>query len=453
MEYSVEEFVSFCDQMQIANESILTDVKIFLGSAMKNIIQKIRKLMKNISMNLSKYKHSKVPKQMNHDLESVLKDAQPRTEINFNIIDMYYDKVAKKKKDKVDGGNFGIRGISTMNPMTRGTSLGDQMVKSTADITDRMKIAKNSIAYKRLKKNEYDKSQMELVPLNSISEDLDETEKTLNEFEHKLVKLDEADKALKDSGSGGGELRKKMEVFCNSVVRYCKFRINLLLEYFLHLVGPLSKKEKGESVTKLDTMTTKNDTNFKRTLPKVIRPSREEFKKAAEAYKMCKEAETYTDYKKSYETLISVLKCGRCIIQSLTFEHVSGTITGIFVSDNPDKLKVLKSQELFHVSDTEGLTKLDGRWKTKLNCLYPTPRIYFHLTFPVNRNGNDFGANKSDKIVYRVVNNPRIVYTDSELGRTAVYVQTEGSIEVEQVDYNEWKMNKEKSLGMTNEEE
>lgn len=86
--------------------------------------------------------------------------------------------------------------------------------------------------------------------------------------------------------------------------------------------------------------------------------------------------------------------------------------------------------KLYHTSETRGLTRLNGRFRSKDGVYYSSKRVYFHKGKPGSRMGGDA---KENDYIYEFIGNPSQAYVDPELGSTAVFIETDTSVPVKDV--------------------
>jgi hypothetical protein len=121
----------------------------------KNIFRKIVTWFKNLLLNINYFKNAQLDEQLNKDLISVLQVSQPRTELNFNVLQKFYTNYSRFKplNTQIDGKYTGIMYQNPRNPFDnsgRITDLQTEIEKSINDIDDATDAAKKSSEYERI---------------------------------------------------------------------------------------------------------------------------------------------------------------------------------------------------------------------------------------------------------------------------------------------------------------
>ena len=151
----------------IATEGVISDIK---NAIVKKIqtSKSINKWYSDLLLNLNKFKNAQLDEEQNRDILTVLKIAQPRTELNFTLFNRYYSFLSLKGNlnKRIDGKPFGMRS----GPVIEGrmTTLESEITKSIEDIRACMKAAQESKEYKRIKKGKYENIRVQNIPLGSI---------------------------------------------------------------------------------------------------------------------------------------------------------------------------------------------------------------------------------------------------------------------------------------------
>ena len=113
--------------------------------------------------------------------------------------------------------------------------------------------------------------------------------------------------------------------------------------------------------------------------------------------------------------------------------------------------EVIKIQ---YSSDNPNIPELVPTFKSKSNTtFYPTPRIYAHLSIPANRLGSSIqmSSEKGDTVLYEITTKVKTAYVDREIGKTAVFINTDKPLKIKKLDYNRYKKINETKLGFEKE--
>ena len=447
--YSIENFIDFCDELQIndiATEG-LKDVGKSMWEAIKRIFRKIVTWFQNILRSINYFKNATLDDQLNKDLVTVLKIAQPKTELNFNWINYYYKMAAvigkgSNGQHNVPGMVFGdVSMFGNINGNI--TTVEDQIKRCVYDIDSSLKAAEESSAKKRIDANEYKNENMVTIPMAQITSDLNKSYSKATAAETNLSKLENACTKLAVN-TKGKELVSKAHVFYQKLSQYYRFRIELLSKFLNYAKASL----KGTISNVKDAVNSKDRlrTNFKPSInQKMTFKSKAQVDEILDLYTQAINAKTYEEYKPIYTKLTNLLKIEGCCIERIT--KVSDiSIQIVYVKEGISY--PIGNQKLYHHSyGATDIKELEPRWKTANNVLYATPRVYFHIGIPLNRYANKLTKDNTNNTLFTPTIKIDKVFVDKELSRTACYVETTKPIPVKPVDYSEWEKTKDVELG------
>ena len=419
---------NFTDE-DIATEGVVSDIK---NAIIKKIqtSKSINKWYSDLLLNLNKFKNAQLDEEQNKDILTVLKIAQPRTELNFTLFNRYYSFLSLKGNlnKRIDGKPFGMRS----GPVIEGrmTTLENEITKSIEDIRACMKAAQESKEYKRIKKGKYENIRVQIIPLSNITDDMKNSKSSaasfqshLEDFNRKIFKLDRIDRVT-----------EKMIVFLNMVTSYYKFRISLLTIYLERAKGSLKGTLRNAIEKNEDQYKSKGSLTLNKAKWTTKKFDKETLKHLQETYQHALNTKSYQEYKPLYDEITKSLGLNGKIIRKLKFNFEKGTLSAYWVSTNTEKIQV-GGRPLYHgvpAHVTKTLTVLKPSYCGNDGYLFPEPRIYFHLGVPLNRcsNRSDPAAGEQS---YTPVQPISTVWKDDELGGTAVYLTTTTPIKVKKV--------------------
>ena len=455
--YSLESFISFCDDMMIVNEAIsVKDIGKTIGVTIKNIFKRIVTWFRNVIVSINYFKNAELDTKMNADLLQVLRVSQPRTEINFSLLPKFYNLLSLIKQDpntyEFDGAALGVTGDNIF--ASRATNLKHELFKSITDITESLKAAKSSDEMKRIEANEYKNENVQVIPLGNITSDLKQSNTNATKFQGYLDKLENSIERARKANGSIGEVGNQMIVFLRKVIEYYTFRINLLSKYLTtakaSIKGTINNiKERNNADFKTKTKTNHNSVSKKQTMK-----SPQEAKEIKALYEKIQSVKSYQEYKPLYDELTQKLN----IPSGSNVEGVSvheNVVQYTYVKNSNEKVQI-GGRKLYHISYNDGLTQITPSFKTNAGVLFSEPRIYAHVNVPLDRYGNKIKENKGEfrlfdpnTYVYELQGNISTAYRDPEMGRTAVFVKTDKPISVKKIDYKEFEKSKMKDIDLS----
>ena len=446
-DFAIESFIDYCDSMVITTEAV--NMKKIGKNIWDSIIRIFRKLatwFKNLLLNINYFKNAELSEKMNKDMLHVLQVSQARTEDIFKQIPLIhgiltlFTRKAPETNTEFDGASLGVTGDGAH--ISRATTFKDQISRMMTDITENMDSAKESDAYKRLMKNEYDDNK-KLIPLSNIIPDMKKSNSGLTAAENSLSKMQNTLEKVSDNPSAS-KVVNMISSFLNKVITYYNFRISLLSKYFT--VAKASLKGLGNNISEIHDKNNKSNTSFKHNMKhKKVRLSNDEYDECLRLYRDAQRSPkitTYEEYKPVYTRIIQLLKIKPMVIDELKFSNNDNTVTIVGADETNNTIHLSKNQKLYHTSPNDNITSLNPRWRTPGGVLFPTPRIYFHTSVPLDRFGNKADT-KHGGNVYVLINNPSEAHVDKEMGLTAVYIETTSPLRVKKIDYKEFKQSKE----------
>lgn len=449
--YTIESLISFCDEFQeneIATEGV-KELGKSIWEGIKRIFRKIVNWFANIIRSVNYFKNATLDSQLNSDLVEVLKIAQPKTELNFGWLNLYYKLATAIPTDNngthsVAGDVFGeakVRMSWFSEPESHITTIEEQIERSVYDIDGCLKASGESEPMKRITANEYKNSNMVTIPLGQITSDLKRSHTGSTRAENELSRIDNASTKLL-TFTKGKELVTKAHVFYQKLSQFYRFRIDLLSKFLNYAKASLggtinNMKDRFGNVDKLRT-------NFNSSLKATFKArSKQEIDDIMETYNKARNAETYEEYLPYYKKLADTFKV-KGAIENLT--KISDNVLAIIYNKEGSEYPI-GNQKLYHHSyETWEIKELKPFWTTPSGVLFPTPRIYFHVGAPLNRYAHGL-KDDNDGTIYTPTVNINKVFVDKELSRTACYVETTKPIPVKPVDFSEWKNAKDVEVG------
>lgn len=435
--YGNEVFITG-EYMEAATEDLKTLGK-SVWITIKNLLKKLYTALGNLLLNVNYFKNANMPEQMNKDLVQVLKISQPRTELNFKLITMWYGILSKFKATdkKLGGASFGIMymGDNKRDVDYYGsTTLNDELDKSITEMDDALQAAQKSEAYTRLQTDKYDEKTSKPVPLNYIIPDMKKSRSGLSKFTGDLEKAENVTSGMKKVDP----ISSKVLTFLKKVVAYYTFRVSTLSKYFSRAKASLKAFANNVGNRDKDNTSTRTTTKNKLAMPVPIPPFK--YKEVRSLYNQCKEAKTYSEYKPLYDKLCSIIHC-----QNQNIEGFAPTGELLVCRNKREKIPV-EGRCLYHTSMYGYvLTELEPRFKTLTGVLFPEPRVYVHIGVPLDRYGAKMKTKGPDgdveSFVYKGTGTAQYVvkakipyvYKDPEMGRTAAYIVTDKPIPVERI--------------------
>ena len=444
MEDKIDSFLLFCDEMQVAEEG-LSDIASNVWSSIKRSTQKAKQWFRKLLLNINYFKDATLDTVMNSDLLKVLKMSQPRTELNFKPINVYYKALSAlgKKDGKVN--RFAVGEV--YEHVGYSEQFSELVKRSTMDVNQSIKATKNSAEYKRLQRGKYDYKTKQNIPLSNIVSDLKSCDNLLSSTESQMNQIEASFNKVKSEEKKS--LMKKMNIFLHNIINYCKFRISIIGRYLRY--AKASIKGLIHNIGKNDV---KSKADLKYHIPKISkRVNVSNFSELKEAYEKMKTAMTYEEYKPCYDKVTSILGISGYVIKQLKLIEAANSAIVMAVKDDGESIEV-STQRLFHSSDNPNIPELVPTFKSKSNTtFYPTPRVYAHLSIPANRLGSSIqmSSEKGDTVLYEITTKVKTAYVDREIGKTAVFINTDKPLKIKKLDYNRYKKTNETKLGFEKE--
>ena len=442
----IESFMNFNEELFPATEGI-KEVGKRIWVSIKALFHRIGVWFKNILLNINYFKNARLPKKQIDDMLQLLRMSQCRVEENFSVVMKFYkfagnlikqDANGKYKSESKTSRGIGVYSFrEAARPrdafgFTRDFSveLCDQIDKVSISITNTIDNTKESDLYKRYTDGQYSQTDITNIPLTSIIGELKKSNNAQAKYEGELNKIEVISE--KTANKKGTTVVSKMKNFLYKVINYFNFRITILSTFLKHSKASLTgigrnikegfKKEfSGKTNTKIGKMRLK------------IRVG----ETARRLYNDALDADTYAQYKPLYSQLCKELKIPE---GSIIYKPENGM--AMYTAPRKNNVIKLTGQKLYHDSYIDNIPYLVPKWKAGGGALFPTPRVYAHVNIALVR----YSSNNAS-YVYEGRQSITTAYSDPELGRTAVYVESDKPIPVKQVDKNE--INKLKDVDIT----
>lgn len=431
VDLAIESFISYCDDMMIAEEGI-KDLGNRIWVSIKALVNKIINWIKNVMLNINYFKNAELNPQMNKDMITVLKLSQAHTESNFKILTSVYKillTLHMNENHKIKGEEFGVAPDNIFQRFSS-TDLKTEMMKCSIDLDESIKQAKESDEYKRLIEDKYNEEQVEMIPLTHIVNELKRSNTEITNMQNNINKIEATTYTIKTDN--GRIFSNAVIKFINDIISYYSFRISILGKYLEKAKASLSAFT--SNIKDIFNRDNKVTSNYRFGMSKQVTrlKTKEQVQKIKELYENALSAKTYDEYKPYYNELIKLLKIpDGSIIQSLECDPDKFIVQFMFNKGNSDEVPISKSQNLYHGSYIPDLKYLEPSWIGGGQVLFPTPRIYVHANVPLNRTSNlvsGFGY------AYKLKVNPSSAYVDKELGITAMWIPANKPIPVERID-------------------
>lgn len=438
---NIEAFINYCD-LEFAQESVIGDAASNVWKSIRSSFSKISKWCSSVTSNINYFKDAELDENMNKDLESVLKMSQPRTELNFKVINLYYKALRFFKKDNGKVNRFAVGEI--YENFTFEEDFDELVKRSSIDTKKAIDATKSSKEYKRLQDNKYSNEKKTKIPLNTIQQDISSCNNMMNSMNKELNKMEF--ESTKSKNANVKRLINKMHIFMKTIVSYCTFRIGVLGRYLRYAKLSIKDKFKGNKQTE----SIKSKSDLKYHIPKIAKKIFSgNFEEMEKLVSTMKSTDDYSEYKKAYDEFTQKMGISGDVIKSITMEKITKTVIVSHVRDDGESINV-STYNLYHASDNPNLTQLNPFFRSKSGTtFFPTPRIYFHLNVPANRLGSSvqLSEKKGDSVVYQLNQKVNTAYVDRELGKSAVYVNTDKPLKIKKIDYTKWKQMEEIKLG------
>lgn len=448
MDISIESFINFMDEYDndtdIAIEGIGQKIKEIgksIWATMKRILAKIITWFKNILLNINYFKTAKLDEKMNQDLMYCLKLAQPRTEnYQFKVVPTMFSSarlyVQMSRKDSsgegtIDGAPFGV---AAGNALARLTTFKEQLFNAKNDVHETIDNVKKCEAYKRLTGDyKYENKNIKDIPLGNIISDMKKANTNITKFNGEVEKAESISMKMKNKYPKFSALSNSVASFFQSCVTFYSMRSQILMKYF-----NAAKASIGSIGSNIKEKVNKNNDPRNKTKhagAKFVIMRNDVANKVKKLTRDANNAKTFKEYKPIHDEITRILK----IPSTATLygvQAVGGKQVYLWVNQKKNEVTIDKNMRLYHTSNNDNITELEPRWKAGGGALFATPRVYFHISTPLNRYGNKVGSYDT---VYTPRSLPSKAVVDPEMGRTAVYVETERPIPVEKIDYDKWR--------------
>ena len=448
--FAIESFISFCDDMMIAEEGFKDGIK-NVWITIRTIFKKLIQIFKNFIMNINYFKTAKLPSQQSKDIITVVQNLTPRYEVLNKMFMLIY------RVSGISGGKNAYDDLYV------------EIEQSMNDVDEIITTAKNSSEYKRIESNDYDKKTVVDIPLSNIVSAMKKSQNDLIKYDANAQKME----VLESSATS--ESQRKTAGRCRQIfTKLCeiyKLKVRLLKTFFEHAKSSMgaikkniSEKKYGENDPNRRYSTGKNfvDMLIKRgAAKKLVKVTPEQEKRFKELDKIVIESNNdpskYSEYYKAYSELCKMAGVGTNVVlvygepgkkNGMLPETKDGELAFLALKEDSKPMKLLSNTQLYHTSPDENLKELTGRYyHTSLNIrrLWSTPRMYFSIGNAMAKDGSNF--NGSDPMAIYERSNPRSLYKyvpvnhidtvhrDVEMGiGSAVYVESKTPIKLRKIN-------------------
>lgn len=435
MDFTIESYIQFCDNYDIADEG-LQDIARAAKKAWENIrgvFNKIRTFVKSLSHNVNYFKNATLPKKLSEDIQLLLQNLAPRREYINKLFPLLMSAATKK---------LVLNDHLSNDPMR---DFEGQIKMSIHDVHVSVKDAIDSVAYKRLQSMDYDFTQMEKIPLNSVVSKMKQLEMDITSYENMIRKVNINIENPKDEQEKS--ISSKLKKLYNALIINMELRCRLLLIYFkkakASLKGTLNNIKNRKTKLAVSRDYTANKNKFKQHTKFYKKDLSEfEFKKFkeldAKISALNNELDKYDEYVECVKEICTLMGISWSKDKVVLYDSPNknpGKVKFSCINDKGRVRKLLDNTKLYHTSTDPNLKQLTPRYYFHsgdlLRRLWPTPRVYFAIGTPISNDGN-VGR---DKTLYTPKNPITDVYIDEEMGGTAVYVKSDNPIQITKEDF------------------
>lgn len=450
-QYTLESFITFCDDMTIITESsklssTISSIWIGIRTAFKKILQ----FFKNLLMNINYFKTAQLPSQKSKDIITLVQNLTPRYDIMNKMFMLIYRVVSME---------------ATQNNGKSYEKIYSDIDQTMDDVNEIISTAKTSPEYKRIEDDNYDEKTNSIVPLSNIITEMKKSQNDLIKYDANAQKMQiaETDATTEYGKKAAGKCRQLFISLCEIY----RMKISLLKIFFEHAKVSMSAVGKNISEKKnKDYDPSRNYSSGKNFIEMLIKrgASIKRIKLTPEQENRLKELDKivmdskndlsrYNDYYRAYTELCKMFGIGTNVV--LVY-GIPGQETGVLpkakdgetvimvMTEDPKPMKLLSNTQLFHTSSDGNLTELTGRFfHTSLGVrrLWNTPRVYFSIGHAIAKDGSKYngvdpmaryeGSSSRSLYNYTPVNHISSVNRDVEMGTgSAVYVESTSPIKV-----------------------
>lgn len=475
--YTIESFIDFCDNYQIAEEGSLSNFAKKVWINIQTILKKLLQIFKNLLMKVNYLRTSKLPTQKSKDLLLVIQNLNPRYEVLNKTFMMVYKTASIENMQRDKEYTKRMEELKREHPDSNITidhtnaydELSSEIEQSLDDVTSVVRDATSSSEYKRIQEDNYNNNQISEIPLSNIITAMKKAENSLISYEGNAKKMALAEENPKSEAQkrAAGKCRELFSKICEAY----KMQIRLLKIFFdnAKVTATAVGKNIKEKVKK-ENDPNRNYANAKSmvgmlikqgAVSKTVKVTPEQKKRFEEFDKQITECnnkpENFEKYKKAYEEICKIAKTSpNCV---LIYDVPGGNRSGMLpavgeneiafmvMKDNNKPMKLLSNTKLYHTSDNGELKELTGRYyHTSLGIrrLWSSQRVYFSIGNAMSKDGSKFngkdpmakyeGTKERSLYKYEPVEHIDTVYRDVEMGiGSAVYVPTKTSIKIKKL--------------------
>lgn len=435
MDFTIENYMNFCDEYDIADESF-QDVVNAIKKAWMNIhgaFSKLKTFTKSLSHNVNYFKNASLPKKLSEDVQLLLQNLTPRREYINKLFPLLMSSATS---------HLVLNKHLSNDPMK---DFEGQIKMSIHDVHVSVKDAIDSVAYKRLQSMDYDFTHLEKIPLNSVISKMKQLEMDITSYENMIRKININIENPKNERER--VISSKMKKLYNALIINIELRCKLLLLYFkkakASLKGTLNNIKNRKTELAISRDYTANKNKFKKhTIFHKKDLTEFEFKKFKELDSKMNsfnnDLSKYDEYVECVKEICSLMGIKWSKDKVVLYDSPNknpGQIKFSYVVDKGRIRKLLDNTKLYHTSTDPNLKQLTPRYYFHsgdlLRRLWPTPRVYFAIGTPISNDGN-VGNNKT---LYTPKNPITDVYIDEEMGGTAVYVTSDKPIQISKEDF------------------
>ena len=325
------------------------------------------------------------------------------------------------------------------------TTLLFEIIKTIKDLQDCKKACSKSSCYKRFFKNSYTTADDIVVDASNIILEYQESKEFLNDYVKLNSKISKIIDNKKNQSKNFITISSKIITLLDLILKYYSDRLNILNTL-------LSKATDDDIVINKDEYKIKVDISNKLIETKEIQLSMNETKHLFGILEKMVDLDNkkkFAEYKKLYKIAAKTLGISpkySFTINSNTIKISNNTarFSLIYLAENYRRIDI-KNKTLYHTSSFPNLDKIKPCCYSKdIQLFTPSPRIYFHISFPLDKYGREVNKNINDLkqrfkgedfddfklYVYEIENNLTYAYIDSDLGYTAAFIETDKPIKI-----------------------
>lgn len=396
---------------------------------------------------IEKEKFDDIIKILNVMYPQSIKDVDKIIDYFINNFNNDFD-LCKEVKASVFGKNSSKRDISM-------TTLYFETIRVIGDITDSLKAYKKLSATNRLSNNKY-KSDSKRVFINiaQILNDIDNCKKNIETFNSKSNKIEH----IFSSNTSFSEIfekhAEKIVILIELLLDYYASRLNIL-----NIVVSYTKEFSSDKEYEYNINTSLKTAELKRDYISIDIQKFHELEDLTSSMRKLNKDGNFLEYKKLHNKVCDILKIKHgvsfAIITNDAIKEGNNYKIYIAYDITPEQKIDITNKTLYHCSKNSNIKEIKPNcYSSDINMYFPEPRIYFHISFPLDKFGKEINAdtntllrafgdtdyNDSNKYyAFEIENNFKSAYHDFDIGFNAAYIVSNKPIKViKKIDLNDF---------------